>query len=286
MSTHREHNREVDRYIGLSLGGAKSDRTCLTVIDHYRKQEKAFVIDVFEGVGPEKADKENNHPEFTADQVLLELIEEHQPGIHAIATDAPLTLPPCLSDCEKSCTGYESCNRSEVKWMRNLYKKTKEKNSKLKYFTPYTQRPVELYFKYKFPSDEILPDETLGANLAPQTARMQYLKRHLKNIELIEVWTKLTLLHISKTLKLSKKELQNYRNLERGLHVRERILSRLVEKSQIFIYERDYKKLIQNISAFDSLICGWVALQYGRDQIETFRSDLPLESGWVTLPTF
>jgi hypothetical protein len=97
---HKEQ-RDVNRYLGLSLGGAKSDRTCLAVVDYYCKQEKAFVIDVFESIGPEKRQEEKT--DLTADQVLLELIEEHQPGIKILATDAPLTLPPCLIDCESAC---------------------------------------------------------------------------------------------------------------------------------------------------------------------------------------
>ena len=168
----------VQRYIGLSLGGGKSDRTCVTVIDHYRKQEKSFVVDIFESIGPEE--------DQTADQVLLDLIEELSSGndrefLKVIAVDAPLTLPPSLLDCKDGCSGYEDCKNPSVKWMRLQYERTKIKNRKIKHFTPYTQRPVDLYFRYKHPDQDLFQDETFGANLAPQAARMQYLKRNFES---------------------------------------------------------------------------------------------------------
>ncbi|MEW6057697.1 MAG: DUF429 domain-containing protein [Bdellovibrionota bacterium] len=274
----------VDRYLGLSLGGAKSDRTCLTVVDYYRKQEKAFVVDIFDSIGAED--------DLTGDQVLLSLVEEvsgevggrPQSGVKVFAVDAPLTLPPCLSGCEEGCQGYETCRRTEVKWMRNQFQKAKAKNSKTKHFTPYGQRPVDLYFRYKHPEEDLFQDETMGANLAPQAARMNYLKRHWASMQLIEVWPKLTLYYLQKSLRLTRKEVLSYRHLERGAGIRNRILERLAEVSNIFIYERDLKKFISNISAFDSFLCAWVAMQYDLERVMGFRSDLPLESGWVQLP--
>ncbi|MBI3544582.1 MAG: hypothetical protein HY075_15030, partial [Deltaproteobacteria bacterium] len=65
---------------------------------------------------------------------------------------------------------------------------------------------------------------------------------------------------------------------------RQRVLDRLVELSKIFIYDRDLKKFVTNMDAFDSLLCAWVALQADRGQVVKFKSDLPLESGWVQIP--
>lgn len=268
---------ESRRFLGLSLGGAKSDRTCLTVLDFYQKQNKAFILDVFESIGPEKGGP-------NADQALLELVSEHQPGVEVLATDAPLTLPPCLLDCDSSCGGYDKCKNPTVRWMRNQYSRAAAKHPKLKHFTPYTQRPVDLYFRYKHVDEEIFQDETMGANLAPQASRMQYLKRRLEGVRLIEVWPKLALYYLQKPLRLSRRDVWAYRHVERGLHVRERILEKLAEKAQVFIYERDLKKFIHNIGSFDSLLCAWVALQFHLERVVRFRGELPLESGWVQIP--
>ncbi len=275
---------DIGRYLGLSLGGAKSDKTSLTVIDYYKKQDKAFVVDVFEAIGPQRESKADAQDELSADQVIFQLIKEHSPGIEVLGADVPLTLPPCLLSCLSSCKGYEKCKKSEVRWMNNQYRKMKKKNTKLKHFTPYTQRPVDLYFRYLFEASDILQDETLGANLAPQAARMQYLKRHIKNIKLIEVWPKLTLFCIHKALKITHNEMLSYRNIENGVEIREKILEQLVERCPIFIYDRDLKKLILNISSFDSFLCGWVSLLFAQEKVVKFKRDLPLESGWVQVP--
>lgn len=288
-SPHGDKNDEqaIARYVGISIGGAKSERTCLSVIDLYRKQQKSFVVDIYEALGAQG--------ELTADQVLLEHIEEllHElptssqtSAIRVIGVDAPLTLPPCAIGCETGCPGYEDkCRRSEVRWMRAQYHKTRAKNSRVKHFTPYSQRPVDLYFRYKHPNDpELFQDETLGANLAPQAIRMNYLKRHLWSQKLVEVWPKLSLFYLQKALKLTKKEVLEYRHLERGAAVRGRVLDRIVELSKIFIYERDWKKFVSNTDAFDSFLCAWVAMQTDLGQVVKFKSDLPLDSGWIQIP--
>ena len=155
--------------------------------------------------------------------------------------------------------------------MRAQYLKAKARNSKLKHFTPYSQRPVDLYFRYKHSEPNLFQDETMGANIAPQASRMAYLIRHLPDLHLIETWPKLVLYHLVKPLKLSKREVLDYRHLERGVGVRTRVLERLVEKSQLFIYERDLKKLVTNMDAFDSFICAWVAMMTDLERVVEFK---------------
>jgi len=275
---HARSGHQVKRLLGLSLGGAKSERTSLTIIDYYVRQQKAFVIDVVTEIGSEE--------DQTADQVLIDLIKKSVPdgGIDILAVDAPLTYPPCLPACDKDCHGYEKCKKPEVKWMRTQFLRAKQKNRKIKHFTPYSQRPVDLYVRYKYPNQDVFQDETMGANLAPQAVRMNYLKHFFKGIKLVEVWPKLVLYHLQKEFKLSKSEVMGYRNLERGAHIRTRVLDQIVKRSDVFIYERDFKKYVMNMMAFDSLICAWVALQCELDRVVKFKSDLPLQSGWVQIP--
>lgn len=279
----------VHRYLGLSLGGAKSNKTCLTVLDFYRKQKKAFVVESFLGIGSEKDDQADS--ELTADDVLLSLVDElskdlskDNSAIRIVGVDAPLTLPPCLLGCDVDCRGYSDCKKEEIQWMNDQYLIAKENRSKLKHFTPYSQRPVDLYFRYKYPDENLFQDETMGANLAPQAARMNYLKRHLEHLRLIEVWPKLSLYHIHESLNLTKTEVLNYRDIEEGVTVREKIIERLVEKASIFIYERDLKKFITNVGAFDSFLCAWSALQTDLNSVVKIDSDLPVESGWIQIP--
>jgi len=285
----------VSRYIGLSLGGAKSERTCVTVIDYYHQQDKAFVVDIFDSIGPEA--------DLNADDVLLSIIEElfgnesehkeerefmasfGQPSVRILAADAPLSFPPCLLECEKSCGGYEECKRPAVKWMRAQYTKQKKVNSRTKHFTPYSQRPVDLYFRYKYPRENLFQDETMGANIAPQAARMSYVRRKLPaDLRLIEVWPKLAVFSVQKALRMTQRDVLDYRHLERGVHIRSRFIERLAEKTSLFVYDRDLKKFVTNVCAFDSLVCAWVALLTDLDKVQKFRSDLPLDTGWIQVP--
>lgn len=276
MKKIQEAGRDVERYLGLALGGGKSDRTALTVIDYYRPQHKAFVIDAFDAIG--------SHDQYTADEVLLEIMHE-MGAVKLLAVDAPLTLPPCMPTCARECKSVTACKRPAVKWMAGQYRKAKAKNPKLKCFTPYTQRPVDLYFRYEHPQLEPFQDETFGANLAPVAARMQYLKQRLQpKLKLAEVWPKLALFHSAKALGLPKDEALYYRHLEDGAGVRESFVQSIMDHSHLFIYDRDAKKFAANITAFDSLVCAWVALRAGQGRTVKFKKGLPLDSGWIELP--
>ncbi len=271
-------NRDVDRYVGLSLGGPRSDRTALTVIDYYKKQQKAFIIDVYESIAA--------HDHFTADEVLLDIIQELGEQVSIIAVDAPLTLPPCALGCAKDCRGYTTCRRPAVLWMRNQHRKAKARNPKLKWFAPYVQRPVDLYYRHQNPGVDLMQDDTLGANLAPQAARMQYLKSHLPSgVGLIEVWPKLAVLQSHGALDISRDEALSYRHMEEGASIREDILASIADTSGLFLYERDVKKYAQNMAAFDSLVCAWVALLKGLHRCAPTPKGVPVESGWVELPS-
>ena len=162
----------------------------------------------------------------------------------------------------------------EVKWMRDQTKRA-EKSAELMDagiraldFTPYTQRPVELWVRYHVFKD--LPvhsrfeiDETLGGNRAPLTARMHYLKGHLRGIELSEIWPKLTVAILGNRLKLPRRILTSYRQLESGAHARMEMLEAWTKEFGLFIYERDQNKLAENLSAFDAFICAFGAMLKG-----------------------
>ena len=157
------------------------------------------------------------------------------------------------------------------------------------FFTPYTQRPIELWLK-----NEILPclpaklqfeiDETLGGNKAPLTARMQFLKPYLSDYELHEVLPKLTVALISPFLKLTQRTLHQYRQLEEGVFARQTILDRMSENLDIFIYDRDQKKITQNLNAFDAFLCAYTVLLFDRNECVSAPKHFPVKSGWIRYP--
>jgi hypothetical protein len=113
---------------------------------------------------------------------------------------------------------------------------------------------------------------------------MFFLKRHLKDISLIEVWPKLSTAIIASQLGLHPRVAATYRQLEDGAHSREEILHVLCKKFELFVYERDMRKLSQQLNSFDSFICALTALLSEENQCVTIPKGFPQSTGWVHYP--
>ncbi len=264
---------ETRRYLGIELAGAKNQKTTLAVIEFYPKEKKTFLLEIFDRI----ANRENQ----TNDEALLEIIQEMSSFHSKVGVNVPLELPPCITCTRKKCPLPTHCTVPVVKWMREFSLK--------KDFTPYTQRPIELWIRY-----QVLPrlagntlfevDETLGGSRAPLTARMNFLKRHLEDLTLFEVWPKLTMEILISQLKIEKRIANHYRKLEDGAHAREEILTQLAKDNEIFIYERDFKKLSLNLASFDAFICAFTVLMADQKQCVKIPKGFPTASGWVNYP--
>lgn len=291
---------ESRRYLGLDLAGAKNQKTALTVLEHYPKQKKTFVLDVFDRIGRDR--RGDSHEIATphgpdapvGDKALLDLLSELRDGcpIGLAGVNVPLELPPCVSCTRKTCPMPANCTVPAVKWMRQATRKAaRDHDSEVRVldFTPYTQRPVELWVRYSvFPE---LPewarfeiDETLGGNRAPLTARMHFLKRHVADFDFVEVWPKLSLAILAESLGLHKRTVSTYRHLEQGAHSRELILDKLVAEKNLFVYERDLRKLANSLPAFDSFICAYTAMLSDSELCSKGPKTFPATAGWVEYP--
>jgi len=272
------------RYLGLVLSGAKNQKTALAVLEFYPKERKTFLLDTFDGLGAEN--------DLSSDESLLQTLKEYNQNVAAVAVNVPQTLPPCIECVRKSCPMPHSCNVPAVKWMRDLSRKHsrgRSQEDKSKSFTPYTQRPVELWLKH-----EVLPelrtrsspdiDETLGGTKAPLTARMQFLRRHLKGFPLFEVQPKLSVHILASRLGVPNRYTDTYRHLERGAYARAEILEKFIRELGLFIYDRDVRKLSQNLSAFDAFICALTVWLEGQEDCEEMPERFPDPLGWVLYP--
>ncbi len=279
------------RFLGLELSGAKNSKTGLAALEYYPREKKIFLLDLYEKIVPREGQ--------TSDDAVIELIREHAgesgKGIELLGVNVPLSLPPCITCTRKTCPTPARCVVPEVKWMREQTKRA-QKSGDLKHagiraldFTPYTQRPVELWTRYHVFAE--LPaharfeiDETLGGNRAPLAARMHYLKWHLGQIPLIEVWPKLTVAILADQCKLPRRILTSYRQLESGAHARLEILEAWARDFGLFIYERDQNKLAENLSAFDAFVCAFGALLAGTERSAERPKGFPALGGWVDYP--
>jgi hypothetical protein len=274
---------EPRTYLGLELSGAKNEKTALAAIQYYPKERKIFLLDIYDRIAAQNGQ--------SSDDALLELLDEMRPGIGALGVNVPLELPPCMSCTRKSCPLPAHCTVPSVKWMRDATRRAGrgDKDIRVKDFTPYTQRPVELWARYQImpelgPAATFEIDETLGGNKAPLTSRMHFLRRHLAGIKLLEVWPKLTIAALSESMGVSKRTLSNYRKLEEGMQARSEILESLSSRQSVFIYERDLRKLSHSLAAFDAFVCAFTALLADLNECVRVPTGFPGASGWVQYP--
>ncbi len=289
MSESRVLPMQPRRYLGLELAGAKNQKTSLAVLEYYPREQKVFLLDVYDRIA--------GHNDQSGDEALLETITEatsyeRNRTLHQavkIGVNVPIELPPCITCERRACRTAAGCSEPAAKWMRETARKAAEASNldvNVLEVTPYTQRPFEIWARYR-----ILPelardfrfeiDEALGGNRAPLTARMHYLKRHLGDLPIVEVWPKLTISPLAQAFGLPKRLIQNYRKPEEGYAARVELLETIAMKKGVFIYDRDLKKLGTSLAAFDAFICAYTAVLCDRDMTAKAPRGFPKHSSWV-----
>lgn len=249
----------MTKFLGLELSGARNQKTTLSVLEYFKKENRLFLLNLVEGIGPDE--------EISGDEQLLDCLTPYQGKGNILTVNVPTAFPPC-APCK-----HTNCDSSpEVKWMRAF--------SKNNHFTSYTQRPVDLWLK-KF---QFEVDEALGGSKAPLTARMSYIKRKLKKIELLEANPKISTMRIGQSLKIPTRVIENIRSLERGATARKEFISKLMSEENIFIYEGDFKKICLNLTAFDSFLCGYTGFLSKIGKCEKRPKSFPKQSSWVEVP--
>lgn len=276
-----------ERYLGLELSGAKNSKTAISVLEYYPREKKIFLLDIHDKIsgneGLSSAEPVVCTPGFpSADSALVALLKELSAEASRMGVNVPLTLPPCF-------TG-KKAEAAAIDWMIRFSKKAARDQSKKRIeFTPYTQRPVELYIRHHVLDDlprslQFEVDEALGGNRAPLTARMQFLLRHTERPKWVEASPKLTALRLCLKLGMERRILTRYRKLEEGAHARMEFLEHLSAKHDIFIYDRDLRKLSNSLTAFDSFLCAYTALLSHQGDCEKPPRGFPKTSGWIEYP--
>ncbi|MGZ3774766.1 MAG: DUF429 domain-containing protein [Pseudobdellovibrionaceae bacterium] len=267
------HAGEVHRFIGLSLSGGKADKACLAVLEYYPKHKKVFLSRLVEKI---KSDEVHS-----ADFKIQEIIEQYDGALEAIAFDVPFHLPFCLT-CSKTCPGIESCREEHVQWMWEYTRKQHKKKKPRKLFTSYTQRCVEMYLATEL-EEPFLLQHAMGANTAPLLARAMYIKKRL-NISCIEVFPKLSIWRVGRSLNVMKSHLRFHKHSIGGDQSRREILNALSSHNVVFVYDQDVKLMIENNHAFEAFICGFTAFLKSKGMTETRPDGFPLREDWIEFP--
>lgn len=264
---------DVKRFIGVSLGGGKTDKTCLSVIEYFPSQRKIFLSRLF--------DKIKTDADISADWQIHKLITACPPPVESVAFDVPLQLPKCVT-CRLACPGYEICEEPEIQWMWKHYRSREKKKSPARLFTPYTERCVEQYLQNQLEEPFHLP-HSLGANFAPLTARARFINHRLE-LPAIEVFPKISLWRIGSALHIPKSNLRFHRHWDSGATSREAVLTKMMEKNLAFIYDQDVKNLIESPQAFDSFISALTGLLSFLGHCEVRPRGFPKRESWIEIP--
>lgn len=260
-------------FMGVCMGGGKTDKTCMALVEYYPSQNKVFLSRLFERVKTEG--------ETSADLMLHNLIVDKSRELETVAFDVPLSLPKCIR-CQLKCPGYEACNEPEIEWMWNFYRSRNEKKRPNKLFTPYTERCAELFVASEL-EESFHPSHALGANLAPLVARAHFITRRLK-VPVVEVNPKVSLWRVGRSLNIPKSYLRFHRHSVEGENSRKYILEKLIENDIAFLYVQDVRAMTENNQAFEAFICAITAVLAYRGQVEQRPAGFPDGESWPSLP--
>lgn len=259
--------------MGISLAGGKTDKACLAVIEYFPKFQKVFLSRVF--------DKIKNEENISSDLKIHEIIQQYRGEIESIALDVPWELPLCLK-CQLKCPGYENCHEPHIQWMWSSFRKWKEKKKALKLFTPYTERCCEILVSREL-EEPFVVSHALGANTAPLFARAKFILNRMK-VTSIECNPRLSIWRIGRALQVNKSQLRQYKHSASGDESRKILLTALSEKNVAFVYDQDFKLMIQNSHAFEAFICAFTAFLKYRRLTEERPVGFPKEEAWIEFP--
>ncbi len=245
--------RAFDRFVGIDLGGGKGRTTAVASL---RLEEG--------GVSVEHVGLRDPGGERWFDARLVAYLEAAEPGT-ALGIDAPLTLPACVRCKLERCPGVAACVDPAVVWFRDvgepglLSRRGPTRGGKPA-FTPYTQRPAEVWLELE---RDLIPRETLGQGMGPLTARARHLTLALRprfalHENLIEVYPKATIQAL-----FPGPEGEHYRH---DHEVRQRILHALAD-----LRFPPRSGMMRNTSAdvdhcFDALIAAYTTYLWARDE--------------------
>jgi hypothetical protein len=264
---------EVQRFIGISLSGGKADKACVAVVEHYPKFKKIFLSKIFEKIKTEA--------ELSADLKIHDFIQGYEGKVESVAFDVPWIRPFC-NRCDLPCPGYESCQVEHIQWMRKHNQLEQKKKKPKKLFTPYTERSVEMYLKTEI-EEPMNFGPALGANLAPLLARASFIQRRL-DLPCIEVFPKLSIWRIGRALDISKTHLRYHRHSTSGNESRRVILQALTSNNLAFVYEQDFRLMVENNHAFEAFICALTGYLRYTGQTEARPAGFPSNEDWIEFP--
>lgn len=264
-----------ERYLGLSLGGPRSDRTAVAVLEYFVEHKKLILTRL---TGDFRAEEG-----LSSDSRLHDFISQYKSkkDLQGFGIDVPMSLPKCFR-CTLKCPGIETCQEKEIRWMWKNISLMDDTTKNPRPPLPYLRRCAEVYWAPELQGLWFLGD-ALGANAAPLLARARYLTRRW-NHSIIEVIPRLSMIRWGQKNYCSPLQLRNYRHPVNGAEARDYLLKQMAEKLNLFIYEQDRQHMVEHLSAFDSLLVALTAFWNEYSLCEAPPKGFPSTEGWITVP--
>ncbi len=276
LSVPEEQTSQSDvahRFVGISLGGGKTDKTCIAVVEYFPRQNKLFLSRIYDRI---KSDEK-----ISGDSKIHEIITENSKNLVSVAFDTALTLPACLTTT-RVCPGIETCPEPHAKWLWKHFETTQAKKRPKKLFTPYTQRCAETFIATEL-EIPFQVSHAMGANSAPLLARAMFIKNRLDR-PCIEVFPSLSFYRLAKAVGLAASQSKDHRAAFGGDEQRTHLLKALNDKNHVFIYNQDAKLMIQNPHSFDAFLCALTGFLKFVHKTERRPKDFPKSEAWVDFP--
>lgn len=274
---------ECLRFVGLSLSGSKSSKTSMAIFEYYKPHDKVVLSHIF--------DKISVLDDRPSDHMILETLSSLQ-GLQSIFVNAPLQLPKCMT-CKLKCPGYEKCKEPEIQWMTKHYIHLSQQKKPHKLISPYTERCSELYWRNQL-DEEFILDHAGGANKAPLMFRAMFLRRlfkthpekskTLKKVIWNEFYPSVSAWQWGRSLKISKSNLRHFSHSVHGNEVREIFMDQISKKTDLFLYEVERKKLINDKNAFEAFLGALTAFSFYNNEHHKKPKNYPKNEPWPIIP--
>jgi len=235
----------LNRFLGVSLSGGKTEKTSTVQLDFYPEQNRLFLSELQSKILFDSG--------LSPDEQLVQWALARRDSC-SLVFDVPISLPSCFNcDCANT-HGPEYCLKPDVQWMLEY---TRAKGLRpAKPITPYTQRALDLYLA-DYNGGKFEVGHALGSNLAPLTVRARFLIKRIP-IAIFEIQPRVVSFILGSNFGVAKSQLSCLYLSSRGEEARALFLKKMVEKTGIFIYKQDSRYLSENYHAFNSLLCAYM----------------------------
>lgn len=279
-----------DNIASVSLKGGRKDQFYFCLLEHYEDSGRFFLKSLLQLKDDESADGNEALKSWIKEYKLEYLVvdfplsdpeckncELECPGAYNCPKDSVVAVRERINSIlekdseiyDKHPKGYEQDRNSDdlIDYSKDIlehdtgtYILSRSFKRKLKKgFLPYWNRSLDFWIWRKY-HDQLLSlfnisYDSFGSTSLMLLSRFTYLRRHFPgDLKLHEANIYIVLIELLRSGMISKKDLVNIQNIDRGVESRLNIIKSIEKSLNIFVYDSDLEILVKNTRAFDSFL--------------------------------